>query len=443
LIIPLIIKRFFVKKIKPYLYTKLNPQPKMDIQLFFDALKKVMPNVMERLNPPATDEQIAALKSQFDFEIDPLYIDFLKVCNGEKDLLMMGLGMWMTDLGRNSFYHSEGWMDWRSLADNPHLCKDQHYSKKRVQIMEDGGGSYWFLDYDPAPEGKMGQVICVFRDQAEVVYNCFESFEELLQTAIATIESGVVKVSDMQSFEYGYTGNGINYYANKSATYHKNNPTIPDDFFTSLSPEWLWAVSEAKQNPIINRNGEWAKPQEAWAVKQIQVKTPEMLASFCEVMQYLPNVMFLRFDKGLHLEDKHYEVIKKLRFHELQSECPVKNIATLTDFPKSLRILRLARMYDADISEIAVYENLIILDIQRINDEPSLLFLAQMQYIEELQLWHEELTEVKPSHVEVIEKMPKLNNLSCFKTKATNFDNLILRPSPFFSYFSEEVGFVR
>jgi hypothetical protein len=286
-------------------------------------------------------------------------------------------------------------------------------------------------------------VICVFRDQAEVVYNCFESFEELLKTAIATIESGVVKVSDMQTFEFGYTGNGINYYANKSATYHKNNPPIPDDFFTSLSPEWLWAVSEAKQNPIINRDGNWAKPEEAWAVKEIQVKTPEMLEKFCEVMQYLPNVMFLRFWKELQLEDKHYAIIKKLRFHELHIECPVKNIATLTDFPESLRILHLARMYDADISEIVVYKNLIKLDIQRRNDKPSLLFLTQMQHVEELQLWHERLSVVKPSHVAAIEKMPKLSVLTGAKTKRKNFDNLINRPSPFFSHFSEEVGFVR
>jgi cell wall assembly regulator SMI1 len=416
----------------------------MDIQLFFNALKKLMPNLMERLNPPATDEQIAKLKNRFDFEIDPLYIDFLKVCNGEKDTLMMGLGSWMVDIERvNAFVDTE-WMDWYSLADNPHLCKDQHQSKMRIQIMGDGGGSFWFLDYDPAPEGKMGQVICVFRDQAEVVYNCFGSFEELLQTVIDGIDEGKVTVDEsMQYFNFGDLGNGINYYANRSATYHKNNPTIPDDFFTSLSPEWLFAVSEAKQNPIINRDGKWAKPQEALAVKEIQVKTPEMLEKFCEVMQYLPNVMFLRFWKELQLEGKHYEVIKKLRLHELHIECPVKNIAALTHFPESVRILHLARMCDADISEIAVYKNLVKLDIQRPNDEPSLLFLAQLQHVEQLELWHEELSEVKPSHVAAIEKMPKLNNLSCFKTKRNNFDNLINRPSPFFSYFSEEIGFVR
>jgi hypothetical protein len=97
----------------------------------------------------------------------------------------------------------------------------------------------------------------------------------------------------------------------------------------------LWAVSEARQNPIINRHGKWAKPEEAWAVKQIDVKTPEMLEHFCDVMQYLPNVMFLRLAKELRLEDKHYEIIKKLRFQELHIECPVKHIATLTDFPES------------------------------------------------------------------------------------------------------------
>ena len=48
----------------------------MDIQEYFDALKKVMPNVMERVNPPATDEQLQKLKALYDFEIDPLYIDF-------------------------------------------------------------------------------------------------------------------------------------------------------------------------------------------------------------------------------------------------------------------------------------------------------------------------------------------------------------------------------
>ena len=119
---------------------------------------------MERLNPPATDEQIASLKASEDFKIDPLYIDFLKVCNGEKDTLMMVLGSWMTDLDRGAPYHSIEWMNWHSIANNPHLCKDQPYSNKRVQTMEDDGGSYWFLDYEPAPEGKMGQMICIFRD---------------------------------------------------------------------------------------------------------------------------------------------------------------------------------------------------------------------------------------------------------------------------------------
>ena len=212
----------------------------MDIQEYFDALKKVMPNVMERVNPPATDEQLQKLKALYDFEIDPLYIDFLKVCNGEKDVLMMGFGNWMQDIDRACCYHSTEWMNWHSIADNPHLCKDQYYGNKRVPFMEDGGGSQWFLDYDPAPEGKMGQVICVFRDQPEIVFNCFDSFEELLQTAITEINQGKVLNQDpMGSFNFGENNMGIgyNYYVNKSATYHKNKITIPNNFFTNLTPE--------------------------------------------------------------------------------------------------------------------------------------------------------------------------------------------------------------
>ena len=262
----------------------------MNIQDFFDALKQVMPDVMDRVNPPATDEQLAKLKALYDFEIDPLYLDFLKVCNGEKDTLMMGLGSWMQDIDRACFYHSTEWMNWFSIADNPHLCKDNYYSHKRVPFMEDGGGSQWFLDYDPADEGKMGQVVCVFRDQPEIVFNCFDSFEELLQTIISEINKGNVSVIEqMRCFMYSSSNIGYNYYANKSAGYHKNNIEVPANFFTTLTPEWLQAVNNATHNPIINRDGITAKTQEALAVKEIQIRDPKMMDTFVEVMQYLPN----------------------------------------------------------------------------------------------------------------------------------------------------------
>jgi cell wall assembly regulator SMI1 len=414
----------------------------MDINLFFSALKKVMPNIMERLNPPATDEQIIALKAMYDFEIDPLYLDFLKICDGEKDTLMVGLGVWMVSIERSNTYQNTEWMDWHSLADNPHLCKDQYFSKKRISIMEDGGGSCWFLDYDPAPEGKMGQVICVFRDQPETVYNCFDSFEDLLLTIIEEIELGNIVLDETMQF-FNFTNClGHNYCANKSATYHKNKIEVPENFFTNLSPEWLAAVSNATHNPIINRDGITAKPQEALAVKEICLRDPKMMDTFVDVMQYLPNLHFLYLGKEVVLEEKHYEIIKKLRLHSLTIHCPVNRIADLTN-KESLRSLSLSRMYEADINEITVYKNLVKLDIQRKNDLPSLAFLEQMQHVEELQLWHEELTIVTPEDVVTIGKMPKLSNLSTFKTKPTNFDDLILRPSPFFSSFIEEIGFVR
>ena len=418
----------------------------MDIQEYFDALKKVMPNVMDRVNPPATAKQLQKLKALYDFEIDPLYIDFLKVCNGEKDVLMMGFGNWIQDIDRACCYHSTEWMNWHSIADNPHLCKDQYYGNKRVPFMEDGGGSQWFLDYDPALDGKMGQVICVFRDQPEIVFNCFESFEELLQTAISEINQGKVLNQDpMGSFNFGENniGIGYNYYVNKSATYHKNKIIIPDNFFTNLTPEWLWAVSEAPHNPIINRSGITAKPQEALSVKEIVIRDAKMMDTFVETMQYLPNVQFLSIYNVATLTDEHYAIIKKLRLHALKIECPVKNIATLCD-ADSLRNLSLARMYDADINEIAIYKNLIKLDIQRKKDEPSLAFLEQMNRVEELQLWHEESTIVKKENVESIEKMKNLKTVTGFNTKNSNFENITMRTeNNFFSMFIEFAGHVR
>lgn len=416
----------------------------MIVQNFFEALKKVMPDLMERVNPPASDEQLSKLKASYDFEIDPLYLDFLKTCNGEKDTIMMGLGLWMIDIDRANSYHATEWMNWHSIADNPHLCKDNYYSNKRVPFLEDGGGSYWFLDYDPASEGTMGQIICVFRDQPEIVFNCFASFEEFLNTIILEIENGNVTIDEsMNSFMYRNNNISYNYIANKSATYHKETVQIPNNFFETLSPEWLNAVNNATHNPIINREGITAKAQEALAVKEIYIRDPKMMDTFVAVMQYLPNVQFLNFPKEVCIKDEDYKVIQKLRLHTLTINCPVKKIATLTDID-SLRSLSLGRIYDADINEIAVYKNLVKLDIQRKNENPSLNFLVQLEKLEELQLWHEELTIVNIEDVKIIEKLPNLIALAAFKTKSTNFENLMARTTNFNINFAEELGeFVR
>ena len=168
-----------------------------------------------------------------------------------------------------------------------------------------------------------------------------------------------------------------------------------------------------------------------------------MMDTFVETMQYLPNVQFLSIYNVANLTDEHYTVIKKLRLHALKIECPVKNIATLCD-ADSLRNLSLARMYDADISEIAVYKNLTKLDIQRKNDESSLAFLEQMSRVEELQLWHEVTTILKKENVAAIEKMKNLKTVTGFNTKNTNFENIIKRPvNNFFSMFIEVAGHVR
>lgn len=415
----------------------------MKIKALFEAYKSIMPNIMDRVNPPISDEELDGLRAMYDFEIDPLYIEFLQTCNGEKDTLMMGGGLWMIDTVRAGYYHRTEWMDWHSIADNAHLCKDQYYSRKRVPIIEDGGGSSWFLDYDPAEEGRMGQVICVFRDQPEIVYNCFDSFEALVDAIIHEIKSGGVSVDDvMHSFQFSDLGRGIDYYGNKSAGYRKEKVVVPDGFFQGLSADWLFAVSEAINNPIINRDGKWAKPQQALAVKSIYIKNAAMMEHFCEHMRYLPNVSFLHFAKDVELKTEHYDVIKKLRLHTLRIECEVRNIKELAN-ADCLSKLGLARTSEADLGELIVYKNLISLDLQRINDAPSLSFLPQMDRVESLELWHKQQCAISPEHVAAIAKMPKLQMFSTFNTLDENLDEIKSRPSPFYCAIKSQVGFDR
>lgn len=88
---------------------------------------------------------------------------------------------------------------WNSLADNPELCKNKYDSSNRIPIIEDYGGSIWYLDFDVAEKGIAGQVICIFRDMPETIYNVAQSLDAYLLLILNELAEGRAKLNS----EYG------------------------------------------------------------------------------------------------------------------------------------------------------------------------------------------------------------------------------------------------
>jgi cell wall assembly regulator SMI1 len=404
-------------------------QPKdnqMILDKLFDEAQKVMPNLFEKLGVPATTEQIDLIKNSVDFEIDPLLIEFWKRCNGDENLSALGLGVFFTSIEKSILFLQTEWYDWHSLADNHELCKNRYFSKKRIPFMEDGGGSTWFLDYDPAAQGTAGQVICIFRDFAETIYNVAPSFKAFLQLILTEFEQNRVKIhSDYDSFDFEcLQGNLPIFWAAQSILQAPHLPKIPDDFFVNMSEDWKYACSNGGKNFVKNRDGVFlGDKNDAYMVREIWIGSDDMMADF-DNLKHLPKVQFLTM-RGVtvSLEDKHIDIIKMLRLTSLDISNPVKNIGRLAQI-EVLQILRLENVTDSDIGELAELKNIRNLDITLSEPYPSFEFVSKMDNLETLRLTFKSKYKLPKTDVEAISKVPKLNSLSFINAAFSNWEVL-------------------
>jgi cell wall assembly regulator SMI1 len=132
------------------------------------------PEGLRSLNPPASDEQIAALEQALGVALPEDYTASLKVHNGQSG---PGGGMFDGSLYLSADEVLAQWAVWKDLqrdgpfdefrSDPVNGIKDDWWNPAWIPFTHDGSGNHLCLDLDPAGAGRPGQIITMWHDMAE------------------------------------------------------------------------------------------------------------------------------------------------------------------------------------------------------------------------------------------------------------------------------------
>jgi cell wall assembly regulator SMI1 len=161
-------------------------------------LEQNAPELLETMQPGASETQIAALEKHLGVRLPDDYRAFLQLCNGQVEGAEFG------------FYDGEllsvdtvkfQWDVWKKLLDQgtfeesraaPHPgIKNDWWNARWIPFTHDGGGNNLCLDLDPAKGGTVGQVITMWHDSSEREL-MFPSFTVWLESVLDGLESGEI-----------------------------------------------------------------------------------------------------------------------------------------------------------------------------------------------------------------------------------------------------------
>lgn len=162
---------------------------------FEEWLAQHWPEGLVRLNPPATDGQIAELERRLETQLPLDFVACLKIHNGQNGFSSLFDGMEF--LSCDEIYSQ--WFVWKGLFDSgdfKDLCsepdkgiKNDWWSPKWIPFTHNGGGDHLCLDLDPTASGSVGQVISMWHDMEARELKA-TSFGEYFQAYVAGVLSG-------------------------------------------------------------------------------------------------------------------------------------------------------------------------------------------------------------------------------------------------------------
>ncbi|MEK6789815.1 MAG: SMI1/KNR4 family protein [Pseudomonadota bacterium] len=136
------------------------------------ALKR--PELVDALNPPASDEDIASLEHTLGVSLPSDFVSALKVGNGQK-------GSQPGIFDEHAFYScveiASDWRVWKKLLDGGDFDDERSspsagirpdwWNPGWIPFTSNGSGDCFCLDMVPTPEGRIGQIIFVWHDMAD------------------------------------------------------------------------------------------------------------------------------------------------------------------------------------------------------------------------------------------------------------------------------------
>jgi cell wall assembly regulator SMI1 len=161
-------------------------------------LEKEHPHALGHFHPPATEEEIAAVEKQLGITFPPDYRTFLAIHDGQDEFApMVGLGAL---LRVGAIPDARGNIFGEETAIDPALAGEGvravEYSRKWIPITVSARGrDNLCLDLDPAPGGRVGQIIEYIADANERPLVA-KSFADLLSKYFEQAQTGELDLGE-------------------------------------------------------------------------------------------------------------------------------------------------------------------------------------------------------------------------------------------------------
>jgi len=158
------------------------------------------PTMLEALAAPVTVPDREALRN-CGLPVPESLLDSLDVHDGESDLTEAGLfesgGVLLSaqrmlehrDMLRESLAGMESDADGEAPPPTLGPLRPMSFNERWLPIMDMNGDVTWYLDFDPAPGGVIGQVIRVDSESAEWIV-CAESYEQFVTAYLQDLQQG-------------------------------------------------------------------------------------------------------------------------------------------------------------------------------------------------------------------------------------------------------------
>lgn len=169
-------------------------------------LKANAENVLDSLQPGATEEEIAETEKYLGVQLPEEIKESYRIHNGQYENKLIGFIEGRDFLSLNRI--KSEWNVWKELVDGGDFegnqgepsgpVKPDWYNIKWIPITYNGSGDHHCIDLDPAEGGNTGQIIEMWHDEATRTV-VSKSFKDWLEQFANALEEGEYEVDE----EYG------------------------------------------------------------------------------------------------------------------------------------------------------------------------------------------------------------------------------------------------
>lgn len=176
-----------------------------------EKIINTFPRYKDGLNSPANEADIQEIEKMASVSLPESYFSIYRECDGEKNNqvgFLFGLSLLplesvkdeMTTMYEIIEDGLDGLDDFcESKVEG--FIKHDYLNKKWIPIFADWGGNYIGLDFDPGPNGTIGQVINFGRDE-DIKYVLASSLENLIDKLFNLIDEQDVNVNSDGEYNY-------------------------------------------------------------------------------------------------------------------------------------------------------------------------------------------------------------------------------------------------